>query len=108
MCVLCLVIVCVFFLFKQKTAYEMLISDWSSDVCYSDLQTDDGQSTSATAVRALIMNLVADESGAKPLSDNQIAVRLAEQGVVIARRTVAKYREEFGRESCWERVCRYV
>ncbi|HEY9572839.1 MAG TPA: RNA polymerase factor sigma-54 [Pusillimonas sp.] len=62
------------------------------------LQTDDGQSTSATAVRSLIMNLVADESGAKPLSDNQIAVRLAEQGVVIARRTVAKYREAAGIE----------
>src|SRR3546814_1939996 len=31
--------VCVFFIFKQKTAYEMRISDWSSDVCSSDLQT---------------------------------------------------------------------
>src|SRR3546814_7409886 len=34
-CVLC---VCVFFFFKQKTAYEMRISDWSSDVCSSDLE----------------------------------------------------------------------
>src|SRR3546814_5203391 len=33
----CLVGVCVFFFFKQKTAYEMRISDWSSDVCSSDL-----------------------------------------------------------------------
>src|SRR3546814_4238064 len=31
--------ICVFFFFKQKTAYEMRISDWSSDVCSSDLQT---------------------------------------------------------------------
>src|SRR3546814_5802538 len=33
----CLLVVCVFFFFKQKTAYEMRISDWSSDVCSSDL-----------------------------------------------------------------------
>src|SRR3546814_1904742 len=35
--VVCIVVVCVFFFFKQKTAYEMRISDWSSDVCSSDL-----------------------------------------------------------------------
>src|SRR3546814_19410971 len=40
MCVCCFVCyVCVFFFFKQKTAYEMRISDWSSDVCSSDLDT---------------------------------------------------------------------
>src|SRR3546814_10863535 len=33
---------CVFFLFKQKAAYEMRISDWSSDVCSSDLRSDGG------------------------------------------------------------------
>src|SRR3546814_6790102 len=37
MCILSFVLVCVFFFFKQKTAYEMRISDWSSDVCSSDL-----------------------------------------------------------------------
>jgi RNA polymerase sigma-54 factor len=62
------------------------------------LQTDGGESTSATAVRSLILKLVAEESGIKPLSDSQIAIRLAEQGVVIARRTVAKYREAAGIE----------
>src|SRR3546814_8788382 len=36
-----------FFFFKQKTAYEMRISDWSSDVCSSDLSMDDGGSSSA-------------------------------------------------------------
>jgi len=60
------------------------------------LGTDDGDATSATAVRALIQELVAAEPSAKPLSDNQIAIKLAEQGVVIARRTVAKYREAAG------------
>src|SRR3546814_10325460 len=34
---MCIIVVCVFFFFKQKTAYEMRISDWSSDVCSSDL-----------------------------------------------------------------------
>jgi RNA polymerase sigma-54 factor len=62
------------------------------------VHTDDGESTSATAVRTLILKLVSEESGKKPLSDNQIAQRLAEQGVVIARRTVAKYREAAGIE----------
>src|SRR3546814_9002578 len=35
-------LLCFFFFFKQKTAYEMRISDWSSDVCSSDLGRDDG------------------------------------------------------------------
>lgn len=62
------------------------------------LQTDDGESTTASAVRTLIQKLVAEESGKKPLSDSQISARLAEQGVSIARRTVAKYREAAGIE----------
>jgi RNA polymerase sigma-54 factor len=55
--------------------------------------TDSGDAASATAVQAFIRRLVADENRAKPLSDNQIMLKLAEQGIVIARRTVAKYRE---------------
>ncbi|MGB6105766.1 MAG: RNA polymerase factor sigma-54 [Pusillimonas sp.] len=62
----------------------------------SALQTDDGQSTTASAVQVLIQKLVGEEPGKKPLSDSQIAARLADQGVVIARRTVAKYREAAG------------
>src|SRR3546814_5226844 len=41
MCMLCYV--CMFFFFKQKTAYEMRISDWSSDVCSSDLVAEEAQ-----------------------------------------------------------------
>src|SRR3546814_1817396 len=37
-CLDCVILLCLFFFFKQKTAYEMRISDWSSDVCSSDLQ----------------------------------------------------------------------
>jgi RNA polymerase sigma-54 factor len=62
------------------------------------LQTDDGEATSATAVRSLMLKLVQEESPRKPLSDSQIASRLAELGVNIARRTVAKYREAAGIE----------
>src|SRR3546814_5396832 len=40
MCVVVVVVFCCFFFFKQKTAYEMRISDWSSDVCSSDLSLD--------------------------------------------------------------------
>jgi RNA polymerase sigma-54 factor len=59
----------------------------------SALATEAGGNASSTAVRALIKQLVAVESPAKPLSDNQLAEMLAEQGIQVARRTVAKYRE---------------
>lgn len=59
----------------------------------SGVATDSGDSASATAVQAFIRKLVEAENRAKPLSDNQITKKLAEHGIVIARRTVAKYRE---------------
>jgi RNA polymerase sigma-54 factor len=59
----------------------------------SSLNTDVGGNASSTAVRALIKQLVAAESSAKPLSDSQLAQLLEEQGIQVARRTVAKYRE---------------
>src|SRR5690606_32086457 len=55
--------------------------------------TDGGDVASATAVQAVIRRMVAEEDSAKPLSDSQLTQRLADQGIVIARRTVAKYRE---------------
>ncbi|MBT9475835.1 RNA polymerase factor sigma-54 [Polaromonas sp.] len=59
----------------------------------SALGTETGGNASSTAVRALIKQFVASESTKKPLSDNQIAEMLKEQGIECARRTVAKYRE---------------
>ncbi|HEY0907136.1 MAG TPA: RNA polymerase factor sigma-54 [Methylophilus sp.] len=59
----------------------------------SSVATDAGGSCSATAIRALIKQMVADENPKKPLSDNQITDTLAQQGIVVARRTIAKYRE---------------
>jgi RNA polymerase sigma-54 factor len=59
----------------------------------SSLNTEAGGNASSTAVRALIKQLVSAEDANKPLSDSQIAQMLEEQGIQVARRTVAKYRE---------------
>ena len=59
----------------------------------SSLNTEAGGNASSTAVRALIKQLVAAEDPKKPLSDSALANMLEEQGIQVARRTVAKYRE---------------
>jgi RNA polymerase sigma-54 factor len=59
----------------------------------SSLSTEAGGNASSTAVKALIKQLVAAESPKQPLSDNQLAELLAAQGIQVARRTVAKYRD---------------
>jgi RNA polymerase sigma-54 factor len=59
----------------------------------SSVSTDSGGTCSATAIRALIKQLVDQENPIKPYSDNQITDLLAKQGIVVARRTIAKYRE---------------
>jgi RNA polymerase sigma-54 factor len=59
----------------------------------SSLNTEAGGNASSTAVRALIRQFVAAEDPAKPLSDSQLSQMLEEQGIQVARRTVAKYRE---------------
>src|SRR3546814_1646686 len=74
----------VFFFFKQKTAYEMRISDWSSDVCSSDL----GQ-------RAVCRDI-----GVQP----EVQEGLRQLGAVPRRGSPV----EIGRASCRERVCQYV
>ena len=59
----------------------------------SHVTTETGGAASSTAIRALIKQLVSAEDGKKPLSDSQISEILSQQGIVVARRTVAKYRE---------------
>lgn len=59
----------------------------------SHVGTADGGECSATAIRAIIKKLVAAEKPNKPLSDSKIASLLADQGIKVARRTIAKYRE---------------
>src|SRR3546814_4732182 len=75
------------FFFKQKTAYEMRISDWSSDVCSSDLAL-----YSQTANP--IVSMIAEES-----------VRALARALPVVVREPAN---QIGRASCRERVCQYV
>lgn len=59
----------------------------------SHVSTETGGACSATAIRALIKQLINAEEPTKPLSDSQISEVLGQQGIVVARRTIAKYRE---------------
>lgn len=59
----------------------------------SQVSTDTGGAVSSMAIRAVIKQLVDEENTQKPLSDTQIVELLATKGFVVARRTIAKYRE---------------
>src|SRR3546814_3451081 len=98
----------VVFFFKQKTAYEMRISDWSSDVCSSDLAA--ARDRAAAATRA---------DGRRCRSDVPHAVGFLADDVVVAgavrqhRGSARLFRAaprhgKIGRASCRERVCQYV
>src|SRR3546814_6862531 len=95
-----------FFFFKQKTAYEMRISDWSSDVCSSDLPQD--FETALAQLESLVSQV---ESGTLPLDQSLTAY---EQGVELAKICQRRLDQaeqqvkEIGRASCRERVCQYV
>ncbi len=59
----------------------------------SGIATENGGACSSTAIRALIRQLVSQEDAHHPLTDNRMSEILAQQGILVARRTVAKYRE---------------
>jgi len=69
----------------------------------SQVEGGDGQGTSSTAIRAKIRKLVREEDPADPLSDSRLAELLSAEGIPVARRTVAKYRESLGIDSSAER-----
>lgn len=69
----------------------------------SHVGTTAGGEASSTAIRAMIKKLVASENPRKPLSDNVIATLLKDEGIEVARRTVAKYRESLHIPSSSER-----
>jgi RNA polymerase sigma-54 factor len=69
----------------------------------SQVEGDDGAGTSSTAIRAKIRRLITDEPAGEPLSDGRLAELLSAQGIPVARRTVAKYREAIGIASSAER-----
>ncbi len=72
----------------------------------SHLSTDSGEDQSSTSVRAKIRKLISAENPAKPLSDSKITNLLKEEGISVARRTVAKYREAMNIPSSSERRIR--
>src|SRR3546814_9664134 len=93
-------IVLIFFFFKQKTAYEMRISDWSSDVCSSDL---------AQSIERL--GDFSDWSAFKYEENGALVCFMASEpakaeGTYTARGKI--HAMEIGRASCRERVCQYV
>ena len=69
----------------------------------SHVQTDSGGEASAIAIRALLKKLIAAENTRKPLRDSKLAKILSDQGIKVARRTVAKYREGMAIPSSSER-----
>lgn len=81
-------------LFELKYFFSSSVSGVDGDV-------------SSTAITAMIEQMIADENPKKPLSDNAITDYLLEQGIDIARRTVAKYREQLGIGSSTQRRQRY-
>src|SRR3546814_5807129 len=97
----------VFFFFKQKTAYEMRISDWSSDVCSSDLLT------LALDYASVSSRIQAFAEQAQFQLVETFAERLAQElmdefKITWLRLKVTKPGAEIGRASCRERVCQYV
>jgi len=66
-------------------------------------RTSTGMDVAATTIKQRLRDLVKEEDPAKPFSDQKLAELLTEEGVAVARRTVAKYREELGIEPSWAR-----
>src|SRR3546814_3977773 len=94
----------VVFFFKQKTAYEMRISDWSSDVCSSDLR--DSQRSEPVARPAPAESPSA--AAPAPAQSSRRAARRSPADVGVAPRAPGLGPTEIGRASCRERVCQYV
>src|SRR3546814_10721196 len=98
----------IFFFFKQKTAYEMRISDWSSDVCSSDLEQE------LHIARAHLFSVypVNRSRTALDAPDDLDLVELVEHRRRLALAVVQHQGHvgdvEIGRASCRERVCQYV
>src|SRR3546814_4904357 len=99
-----------FFFFKQKTAYEMRISDWSSDVCSSDLaalqQSVMRMASGDLSVRASPGKSKVTELASLADSFNHMAAALQHREAEL--RHQMEVTRKIGRASCRERVCQYV
>src|SRR3546814_5017368 len=96
-------IFCAFFFFKQKTAYEMRISDWSSDVCSSDLVIDPVHHRDREDI---VHRKLALEAGLRPLLQER--AEHPRRDAAFDQIGVLGREAEIGRASCRERVCQYV
>src|SRR3546814_1058910 len=97
---LCVVLILFVFFFKQKTAYEMRISDWSSDVCSSDLMLN-GNMAPEEIIKSVKKGLYAVNfgGGQVDITSGKFVFSAAEAWMI---------EDEIGRASCRERVCQYV
>src|SRR3546814_6779494 len=93
-----------FFFFKQKTAYEMRISDWSSDVCSSDLLRGEGRLAPSEQRRQHLARLVAVVVDRLLAEDHEVRFLLLDQRLQDLRHR----QRQIGRASCRDRVCQYV
>src|SRR3546814_9187656 len=98
-------VIVVFFFFKQKTAYEMRISDWSSDVCSSDLAVEPGADFLHQGERRLCAGMAAG-TPASPTLAADLRIGLQDDPDVLDPDQSRTF--EIGRASCRERVCKYV
>src|SRR3546814_10718358 len=101
----CLFILFFFFFFKQKTAYEMRISDWSSDVCSSDLA---GLPLAEVSLERFRQSMDINVTGKFLCMKYQILAMIERgtKGSIVNTASAAGV--EIGRASCRERVCQYV
>src|SRR3546814_8599617 len=99
----------VFFLFKQKTAYEMRISDWSSDVCSSDLlRNEECVQFVLQSFLELILRLPRTFSMGLCHGTVPVARTFGCELVEKFQFSIVAALAEIGRASCRERVCQYV
>src|SRR3546814_3873897 len=96
-----------FFFFKQKTAYEMRISDWSSDVCSSDLGSAYASHNSVkVGCKDLALDLITWDIF-YVLPDDETIAEIEDDLESIGIRP-SLLEDKIGRASCRERVCQYV
>src|SRR3546814_3375620 len=98
-----------FFFFKQKTAYEMRISDWSSDVCSSDLRAAQKRRTARDIGRGGAVQITEDEHAIALIDATQRRTGRHQHRIRVGiERHLERSDRQIGRASCRERVCQYV